>query len=104
MHAAAGAQQYQIGLIEERRPWTNQGQIAAANAVKLRQFIEAGLAQQGPDRGEIESGLVSPKRRYRFTKWVMPKFRSTKSKILIEPAGAKSIDGEYLFRLRFRTV
>jgi len=35
----------------------------------------------------FEKSLLSPKRRYRFTKWVMPKFRFTKSKILIEPAG-----------------
>ena len=45
-----------------------------------------------------------PRHRYRLAKWVMPKFRFTKSKILIEPAGAKSIDGEYSFRLRFSAV
>jgi len=51
-----------------------------------------------------EKSLLSSKRRYRLAKWVMPKFRFTKSKILIEPEGAKSIDGEHSFRLKFPRV
>lgn len=46
-----------------------------------------------------EKSLLCSKRRYGLAKWVMPKFRFAKSKILIEPEGAKSIDGEHSFRL-----
>ena len=49
----------------------------------------------------FEKSILSSKCRYRLAKWVMPKFRFTKSKILIELAGPKSIDSEDSFRLRF---
>src|SRR5450759_4596229 len=51
MHAATGAKRDQIVLIEERWTRPHQAQIAPPDADQLRQFVEAGLTQQGSDRG-----------------------------------------------------
>ena len=51
MDAVTGAQRDQIVLIEERWTRTHQAQIAPPNADQLRQFVKAGLTQQGSDRG-----------------------------------------------------
>jgi hypothetical protein len=64
MHAVPGAKRHQIVLIEERWTWSHQTKISTTDADQLRQFVQAGLAQQSSDRGQIKLRLLQQMRRY----------------------------------------
>ncbi len=66
VYALAGAQGDQIVLVEEGGARADEAHIAFEYAPELRQFIEAGFADEGADGGEPSFRLVQQMRGYRW--------------------------------------